>query len=209
MTFSNLQEKLFIDTLNRTMVEPRRRCFSLPALDHKKKALGGIFAVTIVSAQNLAKPDHRESRAYSSSSSGEKLANGDGGSSHGKSNGSSGGSSNGTHHGSSHGGSGGSTTKRSEKLRFVEISCEDLTRRTGMQSGPFPHVWNETYDMVLHDNVGNVHIHVYEQGLNNVKYDFLGSCEIKVATQLSCIIITLSLHFLLLSILTRKAQDEL
>lgn len=181
MTIFNLQEKLFIDTLNRTMVEPRRRCFSLPALDHKKKALGGIFAVTIVSAQNLAKLDHKESRYYSS----EKLANGDGGSSHGKSNGSSGGSSNGTHHGSSHGGSGGSSAnKRAEKLRFVEISCEDLTRRTGMQSGPSPHVWNETYDMVLHDNVGSVHIHVYEQGHNNVKYDFLGSCEIKVATHL-------------------------
>lgn len=167
------QEKLFIDTLNRTMVEPRRRCFSLPAVDLKKKAVGGIFSVTIVSARDLAKLDQRESRYYSS----EKLANGDG-SGHGKSNGSSGSShsSNGSH------GTSGSGNKRSEKLRFVEISCEDLTRRTGMQSGSFPHVWNETYDMVLHDNVGNVHINVYEQGHNNVKYDFLGSCEIKVGT---------------------------
>jgi len=170
------QEKLFIDTLNRTMVEPRRRCFSLPAVDLKKKAVGGILSVTIVSAQNLAKLDHRESRYHSS----EKLANGDG-SSHGKSNGSSGSShsNNGSH------GTPGSVNKRSEKLRFVEISCEDLTRRTGMKSGPFPHEWNETYDMVLHDNVGSVHLNVYEQGHNNVKYDFLGSCEIKVGTLLS------------------------
>lgn len=162
------------------MVEPRRRCFSLPAVDLKKKAVGGIFSVTIVSARDLAKLDHRESRYYST----EKLANGDGGSGHGKSNGSSSGNSqtgNGSHGGTS---SAGSVNKRSsEKMRFVEISCEDLTRRTGMQSGPFPHTWNETYDMVLHDNVGNVHMNVYEQGHNNVKYDFLGSCEIKVSAE--------------------------
>lgn len=168
---------MFIDTLNRTMVEPRRRCFSLPAVDLKKKAVGGIFSVTIVSARDLAKMDHRESR-YASSD--QKLANGSDGSGHGKSNGSSG-SSHSSSNGTTSGGSvNNNNNKRSEKLRFVEITCEDLTRRTGMQSGPFPHVWNETYDMVLHDNVGSVHINAYEQGHNNVKYDFLGSCEIKV-----------------------------
>jgi ABC-type Zn2+ transport system substrate-binding protein/surface adhesin len=154
------------------MVEPRRRCFSLPAVDLKKKAVGGIFSVTIVSARDLAKLDHRESR--------HNTANGDG-SGHGHSNGSSH-SSHGSNHSSSQGthhGSSGSANRKPE--RFVEIQCEDLTRKTGMQSGNNPHVWNETYDMVLHDNVGSVHINVYEkQRHNSVKYDFLGSCEIKV-----------------------------
>ena len=166
------QEKLLIDTLNRIMVEPRRRCFPLPPVDLKKKAVGGIVSVTIVSARDLAKIDRRESRNFND----EKLANGDGsvrtisnGSSHGS-------------NGSSHG---GSVNKRSEKSRFVEMTCEDLTRKTGLQTGPFPHVWNETYDMVLHDNMGTVHLNVYEQAQNNVKYDFLGNCEIKVGYYLS------------------------
>ncbi|KAG0567966.1 hypothetical protein KC19_7G175800 [Ceratodon purpureus] len=164
---SSWMEKLLIDTLNRIMVEPRRRCFPLPPVDLKKKAVGGIVSVTIVSARDLAKIDRRESRNFND----EKLANGDGsvrtisnGSSHGS-------------NGSSHG---GSVNKRSEKSRFVEMTCEDLTRKTGLQTGPFPHVWNETYDMVLHDNMGTVHLNVYEQAQNNVKYDFLGNCEIKM-----------------------------
>lgn len=164
---SSWLEKLLVDTLNRTMVEPRRRCFSLPAEDRKKKAVGGIFSVTIVSARDLTKSSAQDSR----NSSNAMMSNGDA-SVHL--------SNNGSNNGSSHGGSkNGSVNKKSEKLRFVEISCEDLTRKTGMQSGPFPHVWNETYDMVLHENVGTVHLNVYEQG-QNVKYDFLGSCEIKV-----------------------------
>ncbi len=64
----------------------------------------------------------------------------------------------------------------------MEIACEDLTRKTHLQDGGTSPVWNETIDMVLHDNTGTVHLNVYEQGHNNVKYDFLGSCEIKVTT---------------------------
>lgn len=37
------------------MVEPRRRCFSLPAVDLRKKAVGGILYVTVVSANKLSK----------------------------------------------------------------------------------------------------------------------------------------------------------
>ncbi|KAG0629915.1 hypothetical protein M758_1G138800 [Ceratodon purpureus] len=152
------------------MVEPRRRCFSLPAVDLKKKAVGGIFSVTIVSARDLAKLDHRESRYYSN----ENLANADA-SGRANSNGSSGSS------GSSHGSHGSSGSGHRKPERFVEIQCEDLTRKTGMQSGAYPHVWNETYDMVFHDNVGTVHVNVYEKPRqNSVKYDFLGSSEIKV-----------------------------
>lgn len=160
------QEMLLVDTLTRTMVEPRRRILCLPAVDLKKKAVGGIFSVTVVSARNLAKLDHRESR----NSGNGAVSNGDGG----------------NHASSNEGslGSNGSVNKKSEKSRFVEISCEDLTRKTGMQSGPFLHVWNESYDMVLHDNLGTVRLNVYEQGHNNVNYDFLGSCEVKVSSHL-------------------------
>ncbi|KAI3920777.1 hypothetical protein MKW98_005603 [Papaver atlanticum] len=42
--------KLFTDTLVKTMVEPRRRCYSLPPVVLNKKAVGGIFSVTVVSA---------------------------------------------------------------------------------------------------------------------------------------------------------------
>lgn len=156
------------------MVEPRRRCFSLPAVDLKKKAVGGIFSVTIVSARETDELDHRESRYYSN----EKLANADA-SGRANSNGSSGST------GSSHGSHGSSGSGNRKPERFVEIQCEDLTHKTGMQSGAYPHVWNETYDMVFHDNVGTVHVNVYEKPRqNSVKYDFLGSCEIKVGAAL-------------------------
>jgi hypothetical protein len=37
------------------MVEPRRLCFSLPPVDLKKQAVGGVLSVTVVSASNLGK----------------------------------------------------------------------------------------------------------------------------------------------------------
>ncbi|GLJ18141.1 hypothetical protein SUGI_0320480 [Cryptomeria japonica] len=47
--------KFFIKTLTRTMVEPRRRCLSLPAVNLKKRVVGGILSVTVVSASNIFK----------------------------------------------------------------------------------------------------------------------------------------------------------
>lgn len=35
------------------MVEPRRACFSLPSIDLRKKAVGGLLSVTVVSVRNL------------------------------------------------------------------------------------------------------------------------------------------------------------
>ncbi len=156
------QEKLFIDTVNRTMVEPNRRCYGLPAVNLKKHAVGGILSVTVVSAHGLTRIRHEDSRGESRSSGSS--------SGHGSSN-----------HTSSNNGGGGSHNGRVRK-KFVEITCEDLTRKTHLQDGGTSPVWNETIDMVLHDNTGTVHLNVYEQGPNNVKYDFLGSCEIKVTT---------------------------
>lgn len=37
------------------MVEPRRRCFSLPAVDLKKRAVGGIIYVKVISANKLSR----------------------------------------------------------------------------------------------------------------------------------------------------------
>ncbi|GLJ21630.1 hypothetical protein SUGI_0402560 [Cryptomeria japonica] len=48
-------EKNFIKTLTRTMVEPRRECLSLSAVNSKKRAVGGILSVTVVSASNIFK----------------------------------------------------------------------------------------------------------------------------------------------------------
>ncbi|CBI33649.3 unnamed protein product, partial [Vitis vinifera] len=45
--------KLFTDTLDKTMVEPRRQCYSLPSVNLRKKAVGGILFVTVTSASIL------------------------------------------------------------------------------------------------------------------------------------------------------------
>lgn len=50
-----LQVKLLTDIIVRTMVEPRRRCFSLPAVDLSKKAVSGTIYVTIISASKLSR----------------------------------------------------------------------------------------------------------------------------------------------------------
>ena len=43
------------------MVEPRRRCLSLPAVDLRKKAVGGILYVTVISASRLFRSSLRGS----------------------------------------------------------------------------------------------------------------------------------------------------
>lgn len=47
--------KICNDTLNKTMVEPRRRCLALPPVDLQKKAVGGVLHVTVVSAGKLSR----------------------------------------------------------------------------------------------------------------------------------------------------------
>ena len=37
------------------MVEPRRKCISIPAVNLKKSAIGGILSVTVVSANNIVR----------------------------------------------------------------------------------------------------------------------------------------------------------
>lgn len=60
---SSWLDKLFRDTLVKTMVEPHRRCYSLPAVDLRKKAVGGILSVTIISASQLVKSFSRGSNS--------------------------------------------------------------------------------------------------------------------------------------------------
>lgn len=50
-----MQVKILNDTLVKTMVEPRRRCYSLPAVNLRKKAVGGVVHVTIISANKLSR----------------------------------------------------------------------------------------------------------------------------------------------------------
>ncbi|RDX73488.1 Synaptotagmin-5, partial [Mucuna pruriens] len=47
--------KLFTDTLDKTLVEPRRRCFSLPVVDLRKTAVGSIIYVSVISAKKLSR----------------------------------------------------------------------------------------------------------------------------------------------------------
>lgn len=47
------QTKLFTETLNKQLVEPRRGCFTLPVEEQKKGAVGGVVSVTIISAKRL------------------------------------------------------------------------------------------------------------------------------------------------------------
>ncbi|PIN13548.1 putative Ca2+-dependent phospholipid-binding protein [Handroanthus impetiginosus] len=46
--------KIAIDTLNKRMVEPRRQCLALPTDDLRKKAVGGVLCVTVISASRLS-----------------------------------------------------------------------------------------------------------------------------------------------------------
>ncbi|KAE8663972.1 hypothetical protein F3Y22_tig00112857pilonHSYRG00079 [Hibiscus syriacus] len=62
--------KLLTDTLAKTMVEPRRQCFSLPAIDLRKKAVGGIVYVTVLSATKLSRSSLRGSPLRKQPSSG-------------------------------------------------------------------------------------------------------------------------------------------
>lgn len=43
------------------MVEPRRRCYSLPAVDLRKKAVGGVIHVTVISASKISSSSFRGS----------------------------------------------------------------------------------------------------------------------------------------------------
>ncbi|KAL2630102.1 hypothetical protein R1flu_014788 [Riccia fluitans] len=146
---SSWLEKLIGDTLIRTMVEPRRRCFSLPALDLKKQAVGGVVSVTVVTAKDLCKQVQGTGR--SSSGSGKQSPSNN-----------------------------GSGSQRVQST-FVEMTLEDLTRKTKLclNGGSTP-CWSDTFDMVLHDDSGTLHLNVYEQGSSSMKFDFLGSCEIKM-----------------------------
>ncbi|WOL02840.1 hypothetical protein Cni_G11559 [Canna indica] len=47
--------KLCTETISKIMVEPRRHCYSLPPVDLRKKAIGGVLSVTVVSASSLVR----------------------------------------------------------------------------------------------------------------------------------------------------------
>lgn len=58
---SNWLARLINETLVKTLVEPRRRCYSLPAVDLRKKAVGGIVYVKVISASKLSRSSLRGS----------------------------------------------------------------------------------------------------------------------------------------------------
>ncbi|KAF7836908.1 synaptotagmin-5 isoform X1 [Senna tora] len=136
--------KLFTETLSKAMVEPRRRCFSLPTVDYKKKAVGGIIYVTVISANKLSRSSSR-GRQLDGTSNGHLDANfGD-----------------------------------KNLQTFVEVELEELTRRTDVRLGSTPR-WDAAFNMVLHDCSGSLRFNLYECSPSSVKYDYVGSCEIKM-----------------------------
>ncbi|XP_004512919.1 uncharacterized protein [Cicer arietinum] len=144
---SSWLEKVFTDTMVKTMVEPRRRCFTLPAVDLRKKAVGGIIYVRVISANKLSrscfKAASKRQQNGSSNGSSEDLFD------------------------------------DKDLHTFVEVEIEELTRRTDVRLGSTPR-WDAPFNMVLHDNTGTLRFNLYECIPNNVKCDYLGSCEIKL-----------------------------
>lgn len=139
------------------MVEPRRRCLSLPAVDLRKKAVGGIIYVTVVSGSKLprsafrASPSRRSQSFHNDYSLEDHLDDRD-------------------------------------MQTFVEVELEDLFRRTEVKRGSSPR-WNSMFNMVLHEDVGNLRFSLYECIPNSVKYDYVASCEIKVINKF-CLLIS-------------------
>ncbi|CAI8594875.1 unnamed protein product [Vicia faba] len=144
---SSWLEKLFTDTLVKTMVEPRRRCFTLPAVDLRKKAVGAIIYVRVISANKLSRSSFKASRRQQN--------------------------------GSSNGSSSEDVFDDKDLHTFVEVEIEELTRRTDVRLGSTPR-WDASFNMVMHDNAGTLRFNLYECIPNNVKCDYLGSCEIKM-----------------------------
>ncbi|KAH9621329.1 hypothetical protein KSS87_004863 [Heliosperma pusillum] len=72
--------KLFTDTIVKTMVEPRRRCIPLSAVQLGKMAVGGILYVTVVSANQISRtgvkgsPSKRQAGSNSNHVTEEHLA---------------------------------------------------------------------------------------------------------------------------------------
>ncbi|CAD6239393.1 unnamed protein product [Miscanthus lutarioriparius] len=62
--------KLLTETIGKTMVEPHRLCFSLPSVDLRKRAVGGVLSVTVVSASNLCKSTAKDIVSRQSSNGG-------------------------------------------------------------------------------------------------------------------------------------------
>ncbi|KAL9337608.1 hypothetical protein Peur_069377 [Populus x canadensis] len=53
--------KVLTDTLVKKMVEPHRHCYCLPAVDLRKKAVGGMVYVSVISARKLSRSNLRGS----------------------------------------------------------------------------------------------------------------------------------------------------
>ncbi|KAI3962948.1 hypothetical protein MKW92_031788 [Papaver armeniacum] len=124
------------------------RCYSLPPVVLNKKAVGGIFSVTVVSATTQL-PDKLKGCNSGGLESSVRNATSEG-----------------------YSGNGVGQT-------FVEVELEELTRRTNASPGPDPK-WDSTFNMVLHDDAGIIKFNLYEWIPNNLKHNYITSCEVKV-----------------------------
>lgn len=105
---SSWLQKLCTESLNKTMVEPRRRCLALPPVDLRKKAVGGVLHVTVVSAGKLSRSSFkRRSIIAEDDDAGDAVVV-------------------------------DSRELGKDFHTFVEVELEDLTRRTLEVAGPNP-----------------------------------------------------------------------
>ncbi|KAG9448930.1 hypothetical protein H6P81_008895 [Aristolochia fimbriata] len=139
--------KIFTETLAKTMVEPQRRCYALPSVNLRKKAVGGLLSVKVVSGSKLFGGSTKGGVDRWQSSNGTSP-------------------------------SVGCSSGRFPQT-LVEVELGELTRRTGVSEGSHP-TWDASFNMVLHESSGILRFHLYEWAPNNVKYDYLTSCEVKV-----------------------------
>mgnify|MGYP002776903933 FL=1 len=163
--------------MTRTMVEPQRMCFPLAAVSMKKHATGGVICVSVVSAENMYFVGSGRTQ------SDRKLNISSTGSSHGRIN------TNGSGHGGSKAYTNGSGSPETGSVTrqlntYVDVNLEGLTRSTQAMKHSGSPKWNETFHMVLHENVGTIRFNIYQQLSSNVKYDYFGTCEVKVSQYL-------------------------
>lgn len=90
------------------MVEPRRRCLALPPVDLRKKAVGGVLHVTVVSASKLSRSSFKRRLISAEDDDAGEVVVVD------------------------------SRELGKDFHTFVEVELEDLTRRTLEVAGPNP-----------------------------------------------------------------------
>lgn len=143
-------EKIMLDLLVKTMVEPHRSCFSFPAVNLKKHVSGAIISITVVSGNKLRAGTSNLEKVFDKSLS------------------------------SSRGKIGDELLEGNYKSKLVKVRLDNVTRKTQFRKGDLSPRWDETFEMMLDGSTGSIYLNILEQGLSNSELQSLGCCKIKV-----------------------------